>query len=100
MAKVIFTITYEVHPAARLAYLSLVEEMKNYFQNVQKKNYSVYETKGKKNTFTEIFFCEREEEYETLEDAMDEHWQELLRRVQEYILDGKTQYTTYREPIE
>ncbi|MBM4165506.1 MAG: hypothetical protein FJ218_01050 [Ignavibacteria bacterium] len=100
MAKIIFTITYDIVPAARPAYLSLVEEMKLYFLNVQKRNYNVYEKKGKKNTFTEIFLCESEEEFETLEDTMDEQWQELLRRVQEYVLEGKTQYSTYIEPIE
>ncbi|MBS4028703.1 MAG: hypothetical protein KGZ58_08695 [Ignavibacteriales bacterium] len=99
MAKVIFTISYDIHPAARPAYLSLTEEMKLYFQNVQHKNYNVFENTAKKNSFTEVFLCESEEEYETLEDTMDEDWQSLLRRAQEYILDGKTQYAVLVEAI-
>ena len=97
MAKVIFTISYEVHEAARASYLSLSEEMKQYFQNVQKKNYSAYETKGKRNYFSEVFMCESEEEYDALEDTMDDEWQQLNNRVQEYVLDGKVQYAVLVE---
>lgn len=97
MAKIIFTISYEIHSSSREVYLSLAEEMKQYFQNVQNKNFSIYEQQGKKNMFSEVFVCASEEEYETLEDTMNEDWQKLLQRQQPYIIDGKTSYSTLIE---
>ena len=97
MAKVIFTTTYEVLPAARGAYLSLAEEMKNYFQNTQNKDFNIYELRGKKNVFSEVFVCQNEEEYEVLEDTMDDEWQRLLQRLQAYMIEGKTQYSVLVE---
>ena len=97
MAKVIFTISYDIYPAVRPAYLSTVEEMRQYFLNVQKKNYNVFENTAKKNNFSEVFICESEEEYDALEDTMDDTWQSFNNKVQEYVSDGKVQYSVLKE---
>lgn len=97
MSKVILQISYEINPDKRDAYLSLARELKNHFAVERKKNYRIYETKGKKNSFVEEFTCDSLEEYEALEDDMNENSESLVNRLETLLKEGKAKYTTLME---
>jgi antibiotic biosynthesis monooxygenase (ABM) superfamily enzyme len=97
MSKILFTISYEINPEKREEYLQLAQEIKQHFVGTKGKNYTIYEQKGKKNSFTEIFLCNSMEEYETLEDDQDETTEELVNRLEGFLVNGKMKYTTLIE---
>lgn len=97
MPKVTLQISYEINPEKREEYLSLSKELKNHFVTERKKNYRIYEVKGKKNSFVEEFLCNSMEEYEALEDDMDENSEKLVNRLEALLRDGKAKYTTLVE---
>ena len=97
MPKVTLQISYEINPEKRDLYLALVVELKSHFVGEQNKSYRVYEVKGKKNSFVEEFLCNSMEEYEALEDDMDEKSETLVNRLESLLKDGKAKYTTLVE---
>ena len=99
MPRVMFTISYSIKPESRDQYLALIVEMKNHLTTVGKHNYSVFESKGKKNQFTEVFVANSLEEYDTLEDNMDEKAQELTSTLQSFVDDGGMKYNTIVEAV-
>ena len=97
MSKVILQISYEIKPEKREEYLALATELKSHFAGEQKKNYTIFEQKGKKNFFVEEFICNSVEEYETLEDGTTESGEELVNRLETFLKDGKARYATLIE---
>ncbi len=97
MPKVMFTISYGIKPEVREQYLALIKEMKEHLTNVGKKNYSVFEAKGKKDQFSEVFKTESLEEFDALEDNQDEKTQELVSKLEDYIDDDGMKYSTLVE---
>jgi hypothetical protein len=97
MPKVILQISYEIKPEKREEYLELVSQLRHQFIDEQKKNYTIYEQKGKKNFFVEEFLCNSLEEYEKLEDETSESAEELVNRLETYLKDGKARYATLIE---
>jgi antibiotic biosynthesis monooxygenase (ABM) superfamily enzyme len=97
MPKVILQISYEIKPENREEYLALSKELKSHFAGEQKKNYTIFEQKGKKNFFVEEFICNSVEEYETLEDGTTESGEELVNRLETFLKDGKARYATLIE---
>ena len=97
MPKIVFEINYDVIPAKREDYLELIQKLKGKIQSSSNKNYSVYENKRGSNNFSEIYLCESEEEYESIDDNQDESTVEITERLfTEFIKDGKvTYYTKY-----
>lgn len=96
MAKVLFIISYDIKSDKRAEYLQLISKMKRHFQNIQEKDYNVYEQKGKKNFFSEVFTCKSLQEYDELEDNQDEITQEFIEQL-ESIVRGKMGYQTLIE---
>ena len=99
MPRVIFTISYGIKPHMRDQYLDLAQQMKQHFTTVGKKDYSVFEAKGKKNQFTEVFITKSMEEYDSLEDNQDERTEALVRPLEEYIDGEVMKYATIVEAI-
>jgi hypothetical protein len=97
MAKVIFTISYEINPEKRDEYLALSKAMKEHLAGTKNKNYTVYEQKGKKNCFSEVFICDSMDEFDRLEDDQDERTEELVRQLEGLLVNGKMKYTTLIE---
>jgi len=97
MPKVILQISYEIKPENREEYLSLAAELKNHFVGEQKKNYTIFEQKGKKNFFVEEFICGSIEEYEALEDGTTESSEELVNKLETFLKGGKARYATLIE---
>jgi hypothetical protein len=94
MPRVMFTISYGIKPEQRSGYMTLIGELKPHLVNTAKKNYSVFEVKGKKNQFTEIYVFNSEEEYDALDDNQDERTQELLSKLEGCVDEGGMKYTT------
>ena len=80
-------------------YLELAAQMKQHLTTLGKKDYSVYEAKGKKNQFTEVFITNSIEEYDALEDNQDEKTESLVRKLEEFVDDGGMKYGTIVEAI-
>ena len=97
MARVIFTISYEINTEKRDAYLALSKAMKEHLAGTKGKNYTIYEQKGKKNTFSEVFICNSVEEFDQLEDDQDERTEELVSQLESLLVNGKMKYTTLVE---
>lgn len=85
MARVIFTISYEIDEAQRADYLETAEALKNYLTEERGKNYSIYEVKGKANNFSEVYICASMEEYDTLEEDSDDITEQLIDRINNFV---------------
>ena len=99
MPRVMFTISYSIKPERRDQYLALIKEMKQHLTTLGKHNYSVFEAKGKKNHFTEVFMTSSLEEFDSLEDNLDEKAQELTSSLQGFVDDGGMRYNTSVETV-
>lgn len=97
MPRVMFTISYGIKPEKRSVYLPLISETKSHLVNVGKKNYSVFEVKGKKNQFAEVYVFNNEEEFDALDDNQDERTQELLSKLEACVDGDGMRYTTLIE---
>lgn len=97
MSRVMFSISYAIRAEHRDRYLALVRDMKQHLLSAGKKNYSVFEAKGKKNHFTEIFLTDSMEEFDALEDNQDERTQELVSKIEECVDKGGMKYSTLVE---
>jgi hypothetical protein len=99
MPRVMFTISYGIKPELREQYLEHIKKLRQHIIESGKKNYSVFEVKGKKNHFTEVFITESVEEYEALEDNQDETTQSMVSTLEKF-LDGKgMKYRTLIESV-
>lgn len=98
MAKILFQINYDVKPEKRDDYLLAIKELQRHIRESSNKNYLVLEDKNKKNNFTELYICENEEEYESIEDNMDDKTFELTKRLfNDFIAGSKPSYFTFYE---
>jgi hypothetical protein len=97
MSKVLLQISYDIDPEKREQYLALMKEIQVHFRQSRKKNYSVFEQKGKKNSFVEQFACASLEEYDALEDDLDEKSEDLVNRLEGFLKEGKAKYSTLTE---
>ncbi len=99
MPRVMFTISYGIKPELREQYLEHVKQMKQHFTATGKKNYSVYEVKGKKHQFTEVFITDSVEEFDALEDNQDEVTQSLVSKLDQFIDREGMKYSTLIETL-
>ncbi len=96
MGKVIFTISYSINPDKREEYFALTQEMKAHIAQRNKASYSIYEQKGKKNSFTEVFIFNSMTEYDQLEDQ-DDQTTGYMARLENLLASGKMKYSTLVE---
>ncbi len=99
MPRVMFTISYGIKPDVRDQYLEHVKQLKQHFTATGKKNYSVFEVKGKKNQFTEVFITDSVEEFDALEDNQDDVTQSLVSKLEQFIDKHGMKYSTLIETI-
>ncbi len=99
MPRVMFTISYGIKPEVRDQYLEHVKQLKQHFTATGKKNYSVFEAKGKKNQFTEVFITDTVEEFDALEDNQDDVTQSLVSKLEQFIDKHGMKYSTLIETI-
>jgi L-rhamnose mutarotase len=96
MGKVMFTISYEINPEKRDEYLALTTRMKQHLAQKNGKAYSIYEQKGKKNSFSEVFIFNSMAEYDQLEDE-DEQMGQFMGELEALMINGKMKYSTLIE---
>jgi hypothetical protein len=99
MPKVILHISYDIQAEKRDEYLRLMEEMKSHFTGVRNKDYAVFAVKGRPQSFVEQFVCASMEQYDALEDDLDEKSEELVNRLEEFLAKGKAKYVTLVEAL-
>ena len=97
MSKFILQISYDIKAEQRESYLKLVEEMKQHFVNGKRKDYTIFEHMGRKDSFVEQFVCQSKEEFDALEDDLDEQGENLVNRLESMLQSGKSKYTTLAE---
>lgn len=97
MAKVIFSISYDIIPSKRKDYLDVIRELKNIIKSNGLESYSIYEQKNKPNSFEEIYIYESKEAWEAADDADNERVDILMTKLSEMVMDKSTHYTTLLE---
>jgi hypothetical protein len=97
MPKVMFTISYGIKPETRDRYLQVVRDLRTRYDAQGRTSYSVFEAKGKKGHFTEVFLSNSMEEFDALEDLQDEHIEGLVQQLQEFVDKGGMKYSTLVE---
>lgn len=100
MAKVIFSIQYEVVADKRDEYLNVAKELKSLLKAEGLENYSVYEIKGKKNHFKEVYTFSSEQAYEDFDYNQNERTNILLNKLSDLTVENSTKYTTLNEILE
>jgi len=97
MPKVLFAVSYHVKPEKRNAYLTHVRELRERLRSEGGRHYEVFQAKGDKNQFEEIFFSNSEEEIDAMDDNMDEATRTLLGKIEDCMEKGTTRYKTMTE---
>lgn len=97
MAKVLFTVQYEINPDNRESYMTSMRELKTLMKADGLESYSVYEVRGKANQFEEVFAFTSEESYDNYDDAEDERINILLSKIEKLKKTGTTRYSTIVE---
>ena len=97
MAKVLFSIQYEINSDKKEEYLGVIKELKNLLKADGLENYSVYELKGKPNSFQEIYTFSSNEAYEDFDDNQSERLNILINKLNDMTTGNSTKYTTLYE---
>ncbi len=98
MAKVIFTVAYEIPESTRSQYLSLVSQLKPQL-NANGTTYSVYEVEHKRNQFQEVYVYPNEEAYEAAEDVENPQADAIVEQIYALAKDHKVTYSTAIEAV-
>lgn len=97
MPKVLFTVQYDVVPEKRADYITAIKELKSLVHAEGLETYSVYELKGKSNTFEEVYIFGSQEAYENFDDAEDERINVLISKIESLKAHNSTKYSTLFE---
>src|ERR1035437_3393119 len=97
MAKVIFSMQYEINPNKTEEYLGVVKELKNLLKAEGLESYSVYEVKGKANNFQEIYTFVSSEAFDQFDDDQNERLNILISKLNDLTVDNTTKYSTLYE---
>lgn len=97
MARIIFSIHYDVIPEKREEYLNVVKELKTLIKAEGLESYSVYENKNKENNFEEVYVFVNEEAYEEFDDIQDERTDILMTKLSDLIKQNSQKYNTFKE---
>ncbi|TAE31862.1 MAG: hypothetical protein EAZ92_02215 [Candidatus Kapaibacterium sp.] len=96
MAKVVFTVAYEIPEPQRGQYISLMSQLKPLL-NTGGTVYSVYEMDNKRNHFQEMYIYPSSEAYEASDDAENAQAEELIEQIYALAKDRKVSYSTANE---
>lgn len=97
MAKVLFTISYELQPDKREEYLKAIKDLKLLLKTEGIESYNIYEVKGKPNHFQEIYVFSNEEVYDNYDDNTDERVNLLISKISDMTVNHSARYTTLIE---
>jgi len=99
MAKVIFTIQYELKEGKREDFISVVNELKNLLNPDGLENYSVFKVKGKQNQYQEQYTFESEEAFDAFDDNDDERINILIDKLNDLTTEHPTKYITLNKIV-
>lgn len=99
MSKVIFTIQYEINADKRDEYFSVIKELKNLVKAEGLESYRIYEVKGKRNHFQEIYSFSSAEAFEQFDDDQSERINILINKLND-LTTNSVKYTTLHEVME
>lgn len=94
MGKVIFTVQYEINSGKRTEFFEIINELKNLVKPEGLESYELYEVKGKKNHFQEVYTFSSEEAYDNFDDNQSERINILVGKLGELTVNNSTKYTT------
>ena len=97
MSRVIFSIKYDIIPEKRNEYLEIVKELKNVVKGEGLEEYSIFEQKGKENSFEEIYTYKSKEAWEEADEIENERVDILMSKLSDLIQDKTTHYSTLFE---
>lgn len=97
MGRVIFSISYDIIPEKRIAYLDVIRELKSIVKSEGLESYSVFEQKSKENSFKEIYIYDSKESWEEADEADNERVDLLMTKMSDLIKAKTTQYSTLFE---
>ncbi len=97
MGKVIFSIRYAILEDKRGDYLAVIRELKSLVKAEGLESYSVFEQKGKKNNFEEIYIFESADAYEAFDDEPTERVDLLMTKLSDMVKQQSTTYSTLYE---
>lgn len=98
MSRILFQINYDIFPDKREEYIQAIKELETYMRSHTHHNYMVVEDKNRSNSFTEVYILKDEAEFDGLEDEMDDTIYSLTTKIlSQYVVDGKTRYSTFYE---
>jgi len=98
VAKVMFSVAYEIPESARAQYLNLVAQLKPLL-NTHGTVYSVYQIEHKHNHFQEVYIYPSEDAYEAAEDAENPQADSLVQQIYALAKDHKVTYSTIIEAV-
>lgn len=96
MAKVLFSVQYDILPEKKDEYLKVVKELKTILNREGIDAYDVYEVKGKPGSYTEVYTFSSMEAYEAFDDNEDERLNILINKLGDLTI-GSTKYQTLVE---
>lgn len=97
MAKVLFTVQYEVLPNKREEFLSSMSELKTLISAEGLESYGLFEVKGKANTYAEVYVFASNDAYEAFDDAANERVNILISKIENFKVHNSTKYSTLLE---
>jgi hypothetical protein len=98
VAKVIFTVAYEIPDSHRGQYLALVSELKPLL-STNGIAYSVYEIENKRNHFQEVYIYPTAEAYEAADDTENAEAEAFIEQIYALAKDHKVMYSTAIEAV-
>lgn len=96
MAKVVFTVSYEISEPNRSQYLGLVNQLKPLL-NTGGTLYSIYELDNKRNHFQEMYVYPSSEAYEASDDTENAQAEAIIEQIYALAKDRKVSYLTANE---
>ena len=97
MAKVIFSVQYEISSGKKEEYFGVVKELKNLLKADGLDDYTVYEVKGKPNHYQEIYTFSSSEAFDQFDDNQNERLNILINKLNDLTTENSTKYTTLYE---
>ncbi|MFA6598493.1 MAG: antibiotic biosynthesis monooxygenase [Ignavibacteriaceae bacterium] len=96
MAKVIFSIQYEVQNDKRDEFVNSIKELKSLLKSDGLESYSLFEGKTK-NHFQEVYQFTSKEDFDNFDDAENERVDILISKIEDLKEPNSTKYNTLYE---
>ena len=98
MAKIIFSVSYEIIPEKRSEYLALMKKVKKHIIKTSSQDYTVYEDAERPNLMTEVYFLKYEKDVEEVKRLQKNKTESLMGQIGQFILNqDQVAFRTFSE---